>query len=405
MNAKKEAREKIEKELNIQRNHKNKDVNHIMTEKELNQLNYYNEIAKKNTHALMNNPTLKEVIRITTEESCLDQIKELEKLKNNKDLPKLLEALPLIRVERMNYKNLEICQMRHKLHSVYVGEINKQKGQQFATNVFNKRLKQGKKYAQVTPKDKLYKENTYNNNKIQKKEAENISNNNNNNTSQKKEVENISNITNKNKLYTPNSELAVTNYSTNTDTSIKRNLNFENNEINNIENSANKMEKSLNYNNKTLNNDNNKSSALNLKKNFINNNFNIYNRNSINNNTNNTSTLMVQSRSFIGRNGPRNFFNQLNKNTNVNANINTNEIKNIKIRHRNISNNILDMNNNSNSISTNITVPEERIKIRVYKRKGKEEENNKNSENNTIINGNGHNGLFKGTRMKYKKKY
>ena len=382
MNSKKEAREKIEKELNIQRNHKNKNINQIMTEKEINQLNYYNEIAKQNTHALMNNPTLKDIIRITTEESCLDQIKELEKLKNNKDLPKLLEALPLIRVERMNYKNLEICQMRRKLQSVYGGEINRQKGQQFATNVFNKRLKQGKKYAPVTPNDKLYKDK------------------NNNNTLQKKEVENISNNNTKNKLYTPNSELAVTNYSTNTDTSIKRQLNFENKEINNnIENSANKVEKTINYNNKTLNDENNNNSAINLKKSFNNNNLNIYYRNS--NNTNNNSTLMVQSRSFIGRNGGRHLLNRLNK---TNTNTYTNGIKNANIRHRNMSNNFLDMSSNSNSVSTNFTVPEERIKIRVYKRKGKEEENNKNSENNTIINCNSHNGLFKGTRMKYKKK-
>lgn len=376
MNSKKEEREKIEKELNIQRNHKSKDINQIMTEKELNQLNYYNEIAKQNTHALMNNPTLKEIIRVTSDESCLDKIKALEKLNNNKGIPKLLEALPLIRVERINYKNLEICQMRKKLQSVYGGEINKQKGQQFATNVFTKRLIQGKKYVPVSPKDKLIIENNNNNNTLEKKEVENISNNNNN----------------KNKLYTPNSELAVTNYSINTDTSIKKNLNFEKiNEINNNENSSNTIEKSLNYNNKTLFSKNSNNSALNLKKSFNNNNT-LYNRNSNNN------SIMTESRSFIGRNGSkRTLFNQLNKNSN------TNDIKNIKIRHRNISNNILDMSNNV-SISTNITVPEERIKIRVYKRLGKEDENNKTSENNSIINGNGHIGLFKGTRMKYKKK-
>ena len=376
MNAKKEAREKIEKELNIQRNNKNKDINQIMTEKELNQLNYYNEIAKQNTRALMNNPTLKEITRITSDESCLDQLKALEKLNNNKDLPKFLEALPLIRVERINYKNLEICNMRKKLKSVYGGEINKEKGQQFATNVFEKRLKQGKKYAQATPEDKLNKEKNDNNN-----------NNNSNNNLQKNEVETITNNKNdKNKLYTPNSELGATNYSINTDTSIKRNLNFENNDINNNENISNKIEKSLNYNNnKTLNKEDNNNSALNLKKSFNNN--NLYSRNSNNN------TIMPQSRSFIGSN---NLFNQFNKNSN------TNETKKIKVRHRNISNNILDMSNNV-SISTNMTVPEEKIKIRVYKRMGKEEENNKNSENSSIISSS-QNGLFKGTRMRYKRK-
>ena len=42
-----------------------------------------------------------------------------------------------------------------------------------------------------------------------------------------------------------------------------------------------------------------------------------------------------------------------------------------------------------------------KIKIRVYKRMEKEEENNKTSEINSIINSSR---LFKGTRMKYKKK-
>ena len=259
-----------------------------MSEKEINQLNYYNEIAKQNTHALMNNPTLKEIIRITSDESCLDQINQLEKLKNNNDLPKLLEVLPLIRVERINYKNLEICKMRQKLQSAYGGEINKQKGQQFATNVFEKRLKQGQKYAPVTRTEKIYIENN-NNNTVHKKEVENKSNNYNYNN---------------NKLYTPNSEFAVTNISINTDTSIKKNLNFENHNNDNI---SNKVENIINDNNKILNKENNNISVLNLKKSFNGN--NLFYRN-----PNNNSTIMIQSRSFIRRNGTRNLFNQLNKN-------------------------------------------------------------------------------------------
>ena len=77
-------RTQIEKELNIQRNQKNKNKGPILSDMKMNQLNYYNEIAKNNIHNLMNNPSLKDIIRITSNESVFDQLKakELSKDKN-----------------------------------------------------------------------------------------------------------------------------------------------------------------------------------------------------------------------------------------------------------------------------------------------------------------------------------
>ena len=152
-----QKRLELEKELGVQRNPKNKDKIPNITEAEMNQLNYYNEIAKQNTHGIMNNPSLKEIIRITSDESCLEQLKA--KL-HSKDLPKILESLPLIRVERINYKNIEIGQMRQKLHTDYNSAVDVEKGKQFASNIFVKRLKQGGKYVPVGPIDDLYGENT-----------------------------------------------------------------------------------------------------------------------------------------------------------------------------------------------------------------------------------------------------
>ena len=159
-----QKRLELEKELNIQRNPKNKGKIPNITEAEMNQLNYYNEIAKQNAHGIMNNPTLKDLIRITSDESCLDQLKA--KLQS-KDLPKILESLPLLRVERINYKNIEIGQIRQKLQSNYNSSVDVKKGKQFASNVFAKRLKQGGKYVPVATIDDLYGENT---NKLNKQE-------------------------------------------------------------------------------------------------------------------------------------------------------------------------------------------------------------------------------------------
>ena len=75
-------REEIEKELGVQRNNKNKNKGLNLSNMKMNQLNYYNEIAKNNIHYLMNNPTLKDIIRITSNESVFDQLQTKEESKD-----------------------------------------------------------------------------------------------------------------------------------------------------------------------------------------------------------------------------------------------------------------------------------------------------------------------------------
>ncbi len=156
-----EKRAEMEKELNIQRNPKNKGKIPSISDMEKNHLNYYNEISKNNTQAKMNNPTMKEIVRITSNESCLSQLKEKEK---TKELPKLLEDLPLIRVERINYKNKEIGHMRRELGKYCLKNpyvyIDQKKGEDFANSIFQKRLKaKGNKNVNTSSNitiDKLY---------------------------------------------------------------------------------------------------------------------------------------------------------------------------------------------------------------------------------------------------------
>ena len=137
-----EKRTEIEKELNIQRNPKNKGKKPSISDMEKNHLNYYNEISKQNVQGKMNNPTLKEIVRITSDESCLNQIKEKEK---TNEIHKLLEKLPLMRVERINYKNKEIGHMRRELGKYCMKNpyvyIDQKKGEEFANSMFQKRLK------------------------------------------------------------------------------------------------------------------------------------------------------------------------------------------------------------------------------------------------------------------------
>ena len=137
-----EKRTEIEKELNIQRNPKNKGKIPNISDMEKNHLNYYNEISKHNAQGKMNNPTLKEIVRITSDESCLNQIKEKEK---TNEIHKLLENLPLMRVERINYKNKEIGHMRKELGKYCMKNpyvyIDQKKGEEFANSIFQKRLK------------------------------------------------------------------------------------------------------------------------------------------------------------------------------------------------------------------------------------------------------------------------
>ena len=154
-------RTQIEKELNIQRNQKNKNKGLKLSDMKMNQLNYYNEIAKNNIHNLMNNPTLKDIVRITSNESVFDQLKAKEQSKAN-DLSKFLEILPLKRVERINYKCLEIGQMRKDLGLIRNPKpnFNKEKGKKFAGNLFEKRKKKGSvNYIPVLTIDNL---NAYN---------------------------------------------------------------------------------------------------------------------------------------------------------------------------------------------------------------------------------------------------
>ena len=108
----------------------------------MNQLNYYKEISKNNIHNLMNNPTIKDIIRITENESVFDQLKAKEQ---SKELSKFLDILPLKRVERINYKNLEIGNMRKNLGIIKNPNVNynKEKGQKFAGNLYEKRKRQG----------------------------------------------------------------------------------------------------------------------------------------------------------------------------------------------------------------------------------------------------------------------
>jgi hypothetical protein len=154
-------RTEIEKELNIQRNGKNRKKGPNASDIKMNHLNYYNEIAKNNIHNLMNNPTLKEIERITSNESVFDQLKAKEQ---SKDLSKFLDNLPLKRVERINYKGKEIGKMRKSLgeycmENPYVF-IDKERAGKFASHLFEKRKREASaNYKPVESIDNLYKKN------------------------------------------------------------------------------------------------------------------------------------------------------------------------------------------------------------------------------------------------------
>ena len=152
-------RTELEKELNIQRNAKNRKKGLNASDIKMNQLNYYNEIAKNNIHNLMNNPTLKEIERITSNESVFDQLKAKEQ---SKDLSKFLDNLPLKRVERINYKEKEIGKMRKSLgvycqNNPYVF-IDKERAGKFASHLFEKRKREASaNYKPMESIDNLYK--------------------------------------------------------------------------------------------------------------------------------------------------------------------------------------------------------------------------------------------------------
>ena len=125
----------------------------------MNHLNYYNEIAKNNIYNLMNNPTLKEIERITSNESVFDQLKAKEQ---SKDLSKFLDNLPLKRVERINYKGKEIGKMRKSLGEYCMDNpyvfIDKERAGKFASHLFEKRKREASaNYKPMESIDNLYK--------------------------------------------------------------------------------------------------------------------------------------------------------------------------------------------------------------------------------------------------------
>jgi len=361
-----QKRLELEKELGVQRNPKNKDKIPNITEAEMNQLNYYNEIAKQNTHGIMNNPSLKEIIRITSDESCLEQLKA--KL-HSKDLPKILESLPLIRVERINYKNIEIGQMRQKLHTDYNSAVDVEKGKQFASNIFVKRLKQGGKYVPVGPIDDLYGENTNILNKQEEKDLKNkkdkMDNNNNNEiwTKKYKQVnairvrkrgENIEKNENDNErnnklIYKRNFDKSENDFKTsNTENQIDTNF------LKNPENETGDDEKKIK----------NENDLMAESKNF-------YSRNK----ANSSNTVMTESQSVNFRN-KINAFSQIDKELNNNENENDQNLDNIKVKngHMRYKSN-LEINN-----QTIIPEQEQLIKININKKLGNSNDKDLNSE-------------------------
>lgn len=163
----KSAERRPEKSKNLDDNLylRNKDINkngytdYDLDKKEKNQLKFYNEIASRNVHGKMDFPTLKEIERITKDESCLDIFKQKEKEKS-KDLPKILDDLPLKRVERITYKSKEIGNMRRALGVYCLNNpfvyINKEKGENFARNIFEKRMRRRDRSENGITIDDLY---------------------------------------------------------------------------------------------------------------------------------------------------------------------------------------------------------------------------------------------------------
>ena len=336
---KSQKRSEVEKELNIQRNHKNQRKKRNISDMHMNHLNYYNEIAKKNPPSCMNNPTLKEIERITSDESCLNQLKAIEK---SKELIQLLDNLPLMRVERINQKNLEIGQMRQALQSHDI-DIDQEKGKKFASNVFIKRLKQAGEYKPVKSIDNLYS-----------------------NLNTKSQVTNSSN--NKNKLFThkPNNEIWTRKYRNNKDI-IKGSYSMK---IMNLTKSEKKVDGNEDGNNNISNG--NKEHL----------NYNLNNRN--------RKYGMNESKSFIGRNN-----NIMNQN-NINLFAGKKNIINSKLRHQNQYSTDFSYNNKTMNLPEK-DKKDDRIEIKVNKKLVNY------SEKNNLNNDNGHAGFYNKVRIKYKK--
>ena len=312
-----QKRTEIEKELNIQRNPKNKGQIPNISEMEMNHLNYYNEIAKHNVQGKMNNPTFKEIYRITKDESCLEQLKAK---KNSKDLPQILDNMPLKRVERITYKSKEIGQMRKALGKycqknpfVY---INKEMGTKFASNVFTKRLK--KENTKTDHSSTITIDNLYGRKKMPTNKSSKIFNNSTNNESWVKKYKtnthissNSNRIQNFNGTQESKTEIIISDYNNRIrdrktidkpeNDLIKAINNTEINLINNNFNEKNKKEMNRNNKNKDISlhhkmNTNIVPNRKNLMIKNINEDFNQNNKD-INKNEKNTKTSHFSNRS------------------------------------------------------------------------------------------------------------
>ena len=374
-----QKRLEIEKELNIQRNHRDSGKMPNITQMQMNHLNYYNEIAKQNTRYIMNNPSFKEVARITSDESCLDQIKQ--KLKS-KDLPKLLDHLPLIRVERINYKTKEIGHMRRDLakysqKNKYV-YIDQKKGKEFASNIFTRRLKEGGKYVPVKSIDNLY--NTEKNNKISKTPIKSNSNMKNKLTTNKS----YNDIWTRKYKRLNNMLISKENEEKKNDENNKENNKVNNNENNNENNKENKKENNIN-NNRLINQKNLTISEKDIRRRYIRDNKN----NQINHKRNITS--IIESSNLNLKNSNKIYYNNIKE-----------QRRSIQLDRRN-KEEFNDLRHNSVFLSINKFNPkkEERTKINVRKRLGERDKNlnEKYIGNNT--NNNNHQGFYSKVRRRF----
>jgi len=191
-----------------------------------NHLKYYDEIANNNLREKMDFPTLKEIERITRDESCLDIFKSKEKEKSE-DLPKILDDLPLKRVERMTYKSKEIGHMRRTLGEYCLNNpfvyINKEKGEEFAKSIFEKRLKRKDKKEIGISIDDLYGKS-----KIFQKNNNTLANRA-NNQSWIKKYKTIANEESEKKAAETNEKINVKNYNNNIKTHQRMNTTMSGN--------------------------------------------------------------------------------------------------------------------------------------------------------------------------------
>ena len=341
-------RSQLEKELNIQRNQKNKNKGPKLSDMKMNQLNYYNEIAKNNIHNLMNNPTLKDIIRITSNESIFDQLESKEQSKDI-NLSKFLEVMPLKRVERINYKCLEIGHMRKDLGLIRNPKpnYNKDKCKKLAGNLFEKRKRKGSvNYIPVLTLDNL---STYNEKFRKIKNQENSGN--------------LEGEYAKNLLVTSNGETWVKKYKNNTHSANKtifKNKNIKENIVQNNKYDKEKINIKKNKEN-NFNDNNNLDTAriyVNKNKKIFNNENNIEKENKkeeplFNNNINNDINTHTHNhkRSFINTFSLNKF--KLDEKEEI-KDIKENKEKEVNIKHENNKINLF-----SKDFSDNLSMSED----------------------------------------------